>query len=269
MYSLRLTCLPEEVDALSAELWELGTAGIQEIDASDYVTLIAAFDSADMRRDLLESFRNYPSEWQQHEPIDWVQATQDSWPACEIGRKIFLAPAWSDTPTPPDRLRIIHNPGLASGTGEHPCTQLALEALEKHMCRGMRIADIGTGSGILAIAALQLGARTAVGVDSDLDALTVARENFEMNQMPAMLIAGSADCLATNCFDLTVANINGTVLLSILEDLLRMTASRGSLILAGFQESELPFFRNLFPQAIVSERDEWRCMVETMKGNAD
>ncbi len=86
--------------------------------------------------------------------------------------------------------------------------------------------DIGTGSGILAIGALRLGADLAVGIDPDVSALQAARENFALNGMDPKLVAGFIDCVATGCSDLTVANISGSVLLSIFDDLLRITALR-------------------------------------------
>ncbi len=92
------------------------------------------------------------------------------------------------------------------------------------------------GSGILAIAAVLLGA-AAVGVDTDAEALQAARENCLLNSIAPLVTIGSADCLVANCSDVTVANINGTVLLSILDDLRRITRKNGFLILTGFPES--------------------------------
>ena len=120
--------------------------------------------------------------------------------------------------------------------------------------------DVGTGSGILAIAALRLGARFALGLDTDLSALQAARENFDLNALDAALVNGSADCVAAGYAELTVANISGTVLLSIFDDLLRVTAAGGRLILTGFNESEFGFFLRLVPGAEVSELNEWRCV---------
>ncbi|MBV9084816.1 MAG: 50S ribosomal protein L11 methyltransferase, partial [Acidobacteriaceae bacterium] len=173
------------------------------------------------------------------------------------------APMWSNDPTPPGRVRIVHNPGLACGTGEHPCTQLALAAMERQVKSGSRVADIGAGSGILSIAAVRLGARFALGVDTDVEALTTARENFALNQLSPMLLAGSADCLAAACSDLTVANINGSVLLAIMDDLQRITRRGGRLILTGFTASELPVFRRIFQKAEVCQIEQWTCVVAT------
>jgi ribosomal protein L11 methyltransferase len=191
------------------------------------------------------------------EDIDWVAHTEESWPARCVGERLFLAPPWSEEPTPSGRLRIVHNPGLACGTGEHQCTQLALIALEQTVTSGARVLDVGTGSGLLAIAALRLGATLAIGADPDEDALRTARENFDLNQLPANLVAGSADAFATQSAEILVANISGTVLLALLDDLLRIG---NTLLLTGFTEYELPAFQQMLPNSSVLALDEWRLL---------
>jgi ribosomal protein L11 methyltransferase len=260
MYWLRLNCAPEAVDRLCGWLWELGTAGIRELENGDWTILIANFETAEAGADSVVRFREYEAEWGQEEDIDWVCRTQRAWPAREVGQRLYLAPPWSTEATPLGRERVIHNPGAACGTGEHPCSQLALQALEKCVSPGSRVADIGTGSGLLAIAARRLGASQAFGVDRDRAALAAARRNFELNALSPELVVGSADCLARACAEVTVANINATVLLAILSDLIEITRKGGWLILTGFTEAELVPFRDMFPDAEVSEIDEWRCV---------
>ena len=250
MYSVRIPCSREDVDRLSGELWEAGTVGIREIDEGNGTVLIATFESPQA------------GGWKEDESIDWVAETQRSWKARTVGERIFLAPPWSEEATPRNRFRLVHNPGLASGTGEHPCTQLALIALEEAVRPGCRVVDVGTGSGILAIAALLLGAASAVGIDPDEAALGVARENYRLNGLAAEVAAGSAECLADGCADITVANISATVLLSLGDELLRITAASGQLILSGFAESELAAIGQNFPAAEsrVLQSDDWICV---------
>ncbi len=264
MYLLRLTCPAEHIDDICGQLWETGAVGIQEIDEGHRVILIAGFEDNVNRRELLARFRLHLPEWQQADATDWVEHTRQAWPARTVGERLVLVPPWSTDPTPPGRARIIHNPGLACGTGEHPCTQLALRALEKCVTPRSKVIDIGTGSGILAIAALRLGAEVACGFDTDLTALDAARENFLLNELTPMLVAGSADSIDDASSEITVANISGTVLLSILEDLMRITRANGWLILTGFPESEAGTFRQLFPSAEISSLEEWQCAIVTL-----
>jgi len=258
VFSLHLTCPPHQVEAVSFELWEAGTVGIREEDRGASVEIIAAFE------EILVSaqFSQFDPHWEREDETDWVVVTQDSWPAREVGERIFLAPVWNQQLTPAGCVRVIHNPGLASGTGEHPCTQLALESLSQ--CEGDVVVDVGTGSGILAIAALRLGASLAAALDMDLASLATARENFELNDFAATVAQGSAECTASESADIVVANISGTVLLSIADELLRICKPGGWLILTGFPESELAAIQGMFGSGEVTEINEWRCLTLRM-----
>jgi ribosomal protein L11 methyltransferase len=261
MYSLRLTCAESEVDALSAELWAAGTAGIRELGSGDWITLIAGFADPCLGPTLLSTLAAYSPEWYEEEPVDWVRETHMAWPARAVGRKLFLAPPWSSSPTPSGRIRLIRNPGLACGTGEHPCTQLALESMEACLVSGDSVVDVGTGSGLLGVAALKLGAGSAIGVDTDPDALTAACENFALNGFHTpLLAAGSADCLCSRIANLTVANISSSVLLLLLEELMRITSPGGWLILTGFPLSEGGALRGYLPRSEAFTREEWCCL---------
>jgi ribosomal protein L11 methyltransferase len=265
MYSLRVTCSREIYEIVSADLWEAGTIAICEFENSDTVILIAGFETNERREQLLAQFACYSPEWKA-ETTDWITKTKEAWPPREIGLRTFLAPPWSTDPTPPSRVRIIHNPGLACGTGEHPCTQLAIEALERSVRADTRIADIGTGSGLLAITALRLGAASAAALDTDFEALIAARQNFSLNGLSSAVVNGSADCLARAFFDITVANISGTVLLAILDDLRRITKCGGQLILTGFPEAEMPVLRDEVGNPDVSTSEGWCCLTASVSG---
>lgn len=261
MYSLRVTCSSGQVDWLSGELWEAGTSGIREISDHSGVVLVAAFETNTNRGELLRRFAEYTPEWEHETVTDWVQHTRDSWPPRMVGAKLFLAPTWCGDPTPTGRRRIVHNPGLACGTGEHPCTRLALRALEEYVTPDSRVIDIGTGSGILAIAALRLGAVLSIGIDTDEASLQTARENFCLNDLTPRLIVGSADAITDAWAEVTVANISATVLLAMLYDLLRITRPNGRLILTGFGEQEVWAFERYFPTSEILAEDQWRCVI--------
>jgi ribosomal protein L11 methyltransferase len=136
-----------------------------------------------------------------------------------------------------------------------------LHALETVVVEGGRVVDVGTGSGILLVAALQLGAEIAIGLDTDLSALPVALDNGLLNNLKLVVAAGSTEVIRSAWADVTVANISGTVLLAILDDLLRITRRGGTLVLTGFAESEAPTFANALPDATVSTMDGWSCVV--------
>jgi ribosomal protein L11 methyltransferase len=259
VYSLRLHCQADEAEVISIQLWESGTVAISEFYESEAYVLTAGFENERSRDSLLQQFASYAPEWRE-DVIDWEAVTRDAWPGRAIGKSLYLAPPWSEQPTPEGRHRLIHNPGQASGTGEHPCTQLALEALERTVFAGGKVLDVGTGSGILAIAALKLGSDSAMGIDTDGIAVETASDNFRLNSFPPLLAVGSADCVTDEWSDLTVANISATVLLSIMDELLRATASDGTLILTGFPLSEATAITEFWPEAEVTAREDWACL---------
>ena len=197
---------------LLADLYEAGTAGIIEHDG----WLEAFFED----REVAARFG---------EPVaapdtDWVQQTEDAWPPLLVGEKFFLVAPWRTEPTPPGRFRLEINPGLQCGTGQHPCTQRCLEAMERIVRPGDWVLDVGSGSGILSIAAKLLGASKVVACDIDPDA---AR--------PVPFFVGSVDAVRSGTFDVVVANINEDVIGSMRADFERVAATR---ILSGFQDEE-------------------------------
>jgi ribosomal protein L11 methylase PrmA len=100
-----------------------------------------------------------------------------------------------------------------------------------------------------------------IGFDPDEASLQAARANFLLNGLIPLLVGGSAEAAADGCADVTVANISGTVLLSMLDELFRITRANGWLVLTGFTDAELPAFRAYFPSAAVSAINEWRCVL--------
>jgi ribosomal protein L11 methyltransferase len=218
MYCVRVAVDPERVDTLLADLWEAGTAGVTEgdgfVDAFfEDVAAAAAFGSP-----VLTAGR------------DWVQETEDAWPPLLVGEKFFVVAPWRTEPTPPGRFRLQINPGMQCGTGQHPCTRLCLEAMERIIQPGNRVLDVGTGSGILAIAAKMLGAATVVACDIDPEA---ARE--------APFFVGSVDAVRSGAFDVVVANISEVVIGDLKAEFERVAPRR---ILSGFQDA----------------RGEWTCV---------
>jgi len=247
--SILLRCAPDEEDRLSAELWEAGTAGITDEPGG----LRAFFEDERVVEPLLERFGAFSPEWRAEAPTDWEQATIDAWPPIEVGERFFLVAPWREDPTPAGRLRLVIQPGMACGTGRHPCTQLCLEALERYVWPGSRVLDVGTGSGILSEAAKLLGAGRVIACDVDFEALQVARERVR-----APFFCGSADAIRSETADVVVANISSAVVEELRRELLRVRRDGGVLILSGFPESDRPAgFEGCEPL----RREEWLCLV--------
>lgn len=220
MYYLRLDVEPERHDTLIAELWEAGTLGVVEGDGFIEAFFADAETAGRFGTPILTAER------------DWVQETEDAWPPIPVGEKFFVVAPWRTEPTPPGRFRLEINPGMQCGTGQHPCTRLCLEAMERVIRPGDRVLDVGTGSGILSIAAKMLGAGTVVACDIDPEA---ARE--------AAFFVGSVDAVATGAFDVVVANISEIVMGELKAEFERVAPRR---ILSGFQD----------------DAGEWTCVVE-------
>ena len=114
---------------------------------------------------------------------NWEESWKDNYPPQEVGERLVVVPCWN--PEAGDRIPVILDPGLTFGTGAHPSTQMCMEFMEELVTDGMDVIDLGSGSGILSIAALRLGAKTAIGVDIDPKAEDIARENAAYNDFGA------------------------------------------------------------------------------------
>jgi ribosomal protein L11 methyltransferase len=164
------------------------------------------------------------------EDADWLEAWKATVTPIHIGR-FLVRPTWSDA-TASDAITIALDPGMAFGTGLHPTTQQCLEAVSYLDVEGLRVLDVGTGSGILAIAAAKRGAREVVGVDSDPLAVRAARENADANDVSVAIHHGSAVDV-DGSFDVVLANLVGPVLVQVAPHLRARLATSGSLVSAG------------------------------------
>lgn len=181
------------------------------------------------------------------EDTDWVEAWKAHFKPLLVGRRLRVQPAWLPNP-PDDRLPLFIDPGMAFGTGSHPSTQLCLEYLEENVQPGDLIADLGSGSGILSIAAIKLGAQRSLAFDTDEMAVSVCQENAEQNGVGREILAsvGSLDELKTEVLRgsppprLVVANIFLSVLTAMLEDdMAQVLARDGRLILSGVLQQQI------------------------------
>jgi ribosomal protein L11 methyltransferase len=161
---------------------------------------------------------------------DWVRASRDQFQPIRISERLWIVPSWHAAPDP-HAININLDPGLAFGTGSHPTTRLCLQWLERHVLPTSSVLDYGCGSGILAIVAMKLGARAAVGVDVDPAAVAAARENAARNGVVARFIGTDAPVVPT--LDLVVANILANPLMVLAPVLATHCRAGGRVALAG------------------------------------
>jgi ribosomal protein L11 methyltransferase len=161
---------------------------------------------------------------------DWVRRTQAQFAPIRISPRLWIVPSWHAAPDP-HAINIRLDPGLAFGTGSHPTTKACLRWLERHVVRGARVLDYGCGSGILAVAAMKLGAGDALGVDIDPEAVAAARANAERNDAAARFLDSHAPF--TFPADLVVANILAKPLQVLAPVLVAHCRPGGRIALAG------------------------------------
>jgi ribosomal protein L11 methyltransferase len=153
---------------------------------------------------------------------DWAEAWKAHYHPVRIGRHLFICPLWIQPEAQPDDIVITLDPGMAFGTGTHPTTQLCMEALEDVMQPGMKVLDLGCGSGILAITAAKLGALQIVALDIDPLAIQVTTENAYQNGVKEKITAqeGSLENVITSArrFDLIVVNILARIIIRMCEE---------------------------------------------------
>jgi len=189
---------------------------------------------------------------------DWVRATQSQFQPVRVAPRLWVVPTWH---TPPDPLAInlVIDPGLAFGTGTHPTTRLCLGWLDANLRGGEAVFDYGCGSGILAIAALKLGAARAVGVDIDAKALLAARRNAMQNQVVAQF--STPDRAPSEAADIVLANILADPLTLLAPLLARATRSGGRIVLSGILEHQAEAvgnaYREWFDMNTTQHDDGW------------
>ncbi len=147
---------------------------------------------------------------------DWTAGWKESIPVLHLGRRVVVKPSWREYAAQPDELLLEMDPGLAFGTGLHPTTQLCVEALEDLVQPGMRVLDLGTGTGILALIAARLGAADVLAVDNDVNAVAVARRNARANDAAHQIrVVHGSLAEVGEPYDLVVANILAHVIIDM------------------------------------------------------
>lgn len=192
------------------------------------------------------------------EDEDWVRRTQAQFTPQEVAPGVWIVPSWHEPPEPA-AVNVILDPGLAFGTGTHPTTRLCLRWLARRALHGQRVTDFGCGSGILAISAMKLGARSAWGVDIDPQAVAAATDNAARNHVTARFVS-AAEHLPAGA-DIVVANILAQPLIVLAPLLAGLNAQGGALALSGILVEQAQEVRDAYTAWYdfdpVEEEDGW------------
>jgi ribosomal protein L11 methyltransferase len=250
-YAVTVEAERERAEEVSAELWDAGASGVEVRDGEGTpmpglpqpppgrAILVAWFaeraDADEAARDLGGEVAEVPDE-------DWGETWKKGLGPLSVGR-VFVRPSWVDAAAPAGQVEVVLDPGMAFGTGTHPTTSLCLAALSDLLAArpGAAVLDVGTGSGLLAIAARKLGAGRVAGNDNDPVAIAVARENAARNGADVALTTDPLPAIAGR-FDVVVANILANTLVELAPELLARLAPGGAVLLSGIlapQETEV------------------------------
>ena len=176
---------------------------------------------------------------------DWVRLTQAQFEPIQISQRLWIVPTWH-TASDPNAINITLDPGLAFGSGSHPTTRLCLRWLDGNLQGGEQVLDYGCGSGILTIAALKLGASSAVGVDVDAQAIQASRDNATANQVAAHFYL--PDEAPAQQVDIVIANILTNPLKVLAPLLARATRPGGKIVLSGILEKQAQDVQDIYAQ---------------------
>lgn len=283
---VRVVVPPDAVDPVSSFFFDKGSLGITESEGKDaahgdHVQLQAYFDSEpfagfaasfeqELRRALEMADAGTPRIWVDSLPFgDWAESWKKYFKPRKIGKRLVVAPTWEEYTPTGDELVVRVDPGMAFGTGQHETTSLCMEALEELVPprAGGRVLDVGTGTGILAIAAVLLGASSGHGTDIDPEAITAALENVAANGLASRLVIDQAT-LGTihETFPIVVANILAEALIEMAPALVPKVAPGGALVLSGILAHLAPGVRAAYQANGLTRIDErtqgeWVCLV--------
>ncbi len=205
---------------------------------------------------------------EQLEDKDWSRAWMDDFHPMQFGEKLWIVPSWSEIPDP-NAVNVMLDPGLAFGTGTHPTTELCLRYLDGVDLQGKTVIDFGCGSGILAIAALKLGAKRAIGIDIDPQAITASEYNAQNNGVSDKLELYLPHQMPKNLqADVMVANILSGPLKELYPNIDALVKNGATLCLSGVLSVQFDGVKEVYQQSFnidpITEKDEW-CRITGLK----
>lgn len=241
MLALVLTVPAGEVEVASDALWALGVAAVEERDPTRAPTedhFVELWTSiGDDLETVAQAAEAFPARWRWH-TVELDESVVDSWRTHAVPtwveHDLVVVPSWLDTDVGDDVLRIDIDPGASFGLGDHPTTVLSMRLLRHTWWSDATVLDVGCGSGVLAVLAARLGAPYVAGIDVSSAALEATRRNAERNGVAAVVdVCARALADVGDPFDLVVANILAPALVDLADDLRRVTAPGGALIVSG------------------------------------
>ena len=276
----RITSTPFRPELMSGLLWELDLEGITEEDNS---ILVYTDEGINITSEKIEQLLNglvnegflekFTIEKNTVENKNWNEIWEKSREVIRISDKIVIKPTFKEYIPQTNELVLTIDPKMSFGTGEHQTTQLVLNLLERYVKPGMKVLDVGSGTGVLAITAVKLGAASAVAVDNDEWCYENCKENAELNNVSnsIKIITGDIKNVDEKGFDLVLANIQKNILLEILDDLKMKIKENGMLILSGLllkdeEEIMISYSDSGFTFVEKSVKDDWISLVFNFNG---
>ncbi|NTS76498.1 50S ribosomal protein L11 methyltransferase [Catenovulum sp. SM1970] len=278
---IRYTTDKESAEAISDHMTGTGAAAVTFLDAADTpiyeplpgdfflweATTVMGLYPADIDTDkVLKRLKNAKAgnkgfyKVEQLEDKDWVREWMDSFQPMQFGKRLWICPSWRDVPDS-TAVNVMLDPGLAFGTGTHPTTSLCLRWLDENISSDQTVVDFGCGSGILAIAALKLGAKRTIGIDIDPQAIVATEENAKRNnvekQIELFLPKDQPEIEA----DVVVANILAAPLRELSEVITAFVKPGGKLALSGILDTQaeeiVEIYSQWFDMDPVANEEEW------------
>lgn len=266
---------PFDPELLSGIIWDFDITGLLEDD--DHISVFTSgkskdtevqFNAAMTKLKNCKSIASFRIEKEILEDQNWNKLWEKSREVIRVSDRIVIKPTFKKYSAKENEIVLTIDPKMSFGTGEHQTTKLILRLLEKHVQKGMRVLDVGSGTGILAIAAVKLGAKKSIAVDFDEICLENCKENCALNGVENSIevLTGEIDDVKEDEFDLILANIQKNVLLEIAEKIILKLNQKGIVILSGLLESdkdeiEKKYHSLGFKTKQIEQMDEWIAVV--------